>query len=393
MAMAADEGQLEALETQSSHILDVFTKAGYARISPEVMQPADIFLDVVGEDIRARTYVFTDLDGEEQCLRPDLTVPTCRAYLARHPKAEIRARYCYDGLAFRYQRDRGEARQPREFRQIGIENFGAPDREKAEAELVALAVDAVRAAGLSNCRLKFGDLGLLNALLSIIDVPQRWRDQLIHAFHRPDVFRARLAMLSEAPGRQSQNLPEELVNRLDPNDLDGSESGVADYMAAHEIELIGTRTLGEITAHLLAIMADARAEPMDKALVDLIESYVAIQAPPRAAGARIADLMSERGVDLSAPLEVYRRRLDLLTQAGVEVSSGLFDAEFGRNLDYYTGFVFQIEGPGEGKSRELVGGGRYDNLLHDIGAPNLVPGVGFAIHAERLLAAVPGDQP
>ena len=95
--------QFEALEAQAARIMGVFTEGGYERVAPSIIQPADLFLDVVGESLRARTYVFTDQEGDELCLRPDLTLPACRIYLERHPHAEAPARLCYNGSAFRFQ--------------------------------------------------------------------------------------------------------------------------------------------------------------------------------------------------------------------------------------------------------------------------------------------------
>ena len=66
----------------------------------------------------------------------------------------------------------------------------------------------------------------------------------------------------------------------------------------------------------------------------------------------------------------------------------LENAEFGRNLEYYSGLVFQIET--SGLNDAIAGGGRYDGLLADLGAPREVPAIGSAIHTERLLAAVRG---
>ena len=86
--------------------------------------------------LRGRTYVFTDLAGEELCLRPDLTVPVSRLYLERHPSADRPARYCYNGPAFRFQPKGPSATHPREFRQAGIECFGVADREAADQEIV-----------------------------------------------------------------------------------------------------------------------------------------------------------------------------------------------------------------------------------------------------------------
>src|SRR6476661_437365 len=81
--MSAESARkFEALEAQAVSLLDVFKRRGYEQVAPSIIQPADIFLDQIGEAIRGRTYVFTDLTGEELCLRPDLTVPVSRPAIA-----------------------------------------------------------------------------------------------------------------------------------------------------------------------------------------------------------------------------------------------------------------------------------------------------------------------
>ncbi len=90
-AMAGkSRAEREALERQNAAIMAVFERAGFDQIAPDIIQPADIFLERSGEDIRARTFVFTDPAGAEMCLRPDLTVPACRYHLshAANPAAE-----------------------------------------------------------------------------------------------------------------------------------------------------------------------------------------------------------------------------------------------------------------------------------------------------------------
>ena len=56
-----------------------FAQAGYVRAEPDILQPAEPFLDLSGEDIRKSLYLTSDAGGEELCLRPDLTIPVARA--------------------------------------------------------------------------------------------------------------------------------------------------------------------------------------------------------------------------------------------------------------------------------------------------------------------------
>ena len=64
------------------------------------------------------------------------------------------------------------------------------------------------------------------------------------------------------------------------------------------------------------------------------------------------------------------------------------DPKLVRGLDYYTRTLFEIKGATEklGAGSTLVGGGRYDGMLKDLGGPD-VPAIGFAAGMERLLIA------
>src|SRR5262245_55759371 len=393
MPPAATTADIEALDVQERRLMAAFARAGYERVEPAVIQPADLFLDVVGESLRARTYVFTDPDGAELCLRPDLTVPTCRLHLERHANAGTRARYCYAGSAFRYQPTGAGRAHPREFHQAGIESFAAHDRERDDAAVLALIITALREAGLAPLRLRIGDLGLFAALINALDMPERWRMRLRHQFWRPEAFRAELARLSSGKA-QPAGAPADLIERLDPADPAGAEALVVEQLDRAGVELIGSRSAAEIAQGLLAEAADRRERPLPAETAALIEAYVAVKGPARAAVDRLAALAHSRGIDLAAGLHAFARRLDLIEQAGVNTADAAFSAEFGRNLEYYTGFVFEIIARALGPRSPVAGGGRYDSLIGQVGAGGDVPAVGASIHTERLLAALDiGQEP
>jgi ATP phosphoribosyltransferase regulatory subunit len=385
--------QFEALERQAARLMAVFTRAGCEAVAPAVIQPADVFLDVIGEDLRARTYVFSDPDGHELCLRPDLTVPTCRLYLARQPSAGSAARFCYNGPAFRYQPAGADAAHPNEFRQAGIELFSAPDAEAAEVEVLSLVLAAIRDAGLELPTVRLGDLGLFHALLGDLAMPARWRARLRAQFWRPEAFRAALARLSVSPAGSLKSLPAGLAGRLDAGNRAASEVGVAAYMEENGIELIGARSLAEITDCLLAGAEDARAQPIPDRSRRLIENYLKIKGPLPAVFEALEKLLSGAGPRTERVMTAFAKRVRLMKGAGLDPATMQFSAEFGRSLEYYTGFVFEIVSPKLGELSPIAGGGRYDDLMTAVGAPRPVPAVGSAIHTERLLAAVNGSAP
>jgi histidyl-tRNA synthetase len=61
-----------------------------------------------------------------------------------------------------------------------------------------------------------------------------------------------------------------------------------------------------------------------------------------------------------------------------------------RGLDYYTRTVFEVTAEGLGAQNALLGGGRYDKLISDLGGPKTA-GIGFAIGEDRLMDALPEE--
>ena len=57
-----------------------------------------------------------------------------------------------------------------------------------------------------------------------------------------------------------------------------------------------------------------------------------------------------------------------------------FIANFGRDIEYYTGIVFEISSD----KKEIARGGRYDDLLKSLGAKKKIPAVGAAINLKNI---------
>jgi ATP phosphoribosyltransferase regulatory subunit len=379
-----------ALESQGAVMLELFKAAGFAHIAPDILQPADVFLDRAGEEIRARTFVFTDPAGTELCLRPDITVPACRYHLSHAGAPGAEARYCYQGPAFRFQPDGGSPLFPSEFDQAGIEWFGAAEAERADAEILGLTLAAVQAAGLVRYRVRIGDLGLVRDLLHSIDMPERWRRRLMHQFWRPRAFRGLLDQLTGVKARPRSSISP-LLDRLAGESLDEALGMVTRELDARGLQLAGGRTVDDIAERLAEKAADRHAPPLDEAKAALIDDYLGLRGRPEAVLGDLDRLAAATNAAMPGAVARFRRRLEQMEAQSLAVQDFEFAGVFGRNLEYYTGFVFQIEvDRPQGGSLAIAGGGRYDNMLSDIGSPVAVPAVGCAIHTERLLAAAQG---
>ena len=112
--------------------------------------------------------------------------------------------------------------------------------------------------------------------------------------------------------------------------------------------------------------------------------YLAISANPLEASVTMRQLASDAGVVLTPTLDLFDARNTELARRGIDLERIVFSSSFGRGMDYYTGFVFELR-DGEG-DEPLVAGGRYDDLLTRLGSPTPIPAVGFAVWIERVMA-------
>ncbi len=383
---ARDTATIDAIRQCADTLTRCFVEAGCVHIDPDILQPADLFLDRYGEEIRSRTYVFTDPDGDELCLRPDLTVPTCRYHLDIDPDGASPTRYCYAGPVFRFQPGGEQGGRPREFAQAGMEWFGDGNAQRTNVDVLVLAHRTLRTAGLDGFATHIGDLGLFAALLDGLAMPGRWRERLKQRFWRPTAFRTLLARLAGQEMPRDNADHRAMIETVSALTLNQAMDVVESRLAASDVPLVGGRTIEDIATRLLDQAADAHAHPLPDETVGLITEYLVIEGGARAVLPQIRQLIGHVGGPVEDAISAYSRRLDLLEEASIDVDECQFSAEFGRNLEYYTGFVFQLEMPGMGPVGQLAGGGRYDGMLQGLGAPRTIPAIGLAIHMDRLVA-------
>jgi ATP phosphoribosyltransferase regulatory subunit len=371
--------EIAALDAQADAILGVFAANGYARHESSVLQPAGIFLARSGEEIRRRTFELTDPSGRELCLRPDLTIPACKWQVdSGNPYP---ARLCYNGLAFRHQPL--EPHRPTQFYQAGAELLGLEDRAAADVEIMRLAIETLRAAGLVRFEMKVGDLALFSALIDALDVPAQWRGRLKRHFWRKGYFEALLDRLTSGARSDAQRLLAHL-GRLEAAEARTAIEGLIDMVGEAPL---GARTREEIVERLIEQAADAAALRLDARVAQTIASMLAVKGSAPAALAEIRALVKSAGVTLEAPLVAMEARLEALRSLGLDPDAIAFEARFGRNMEYYTGFVFELWSKDAEGPVQVAGGGRYDGLLEALGAGRSIPAVGCAIRTERVMAA------
>jgi ATP phosphoribosyltransferase regulatory subunit len=366
-----------APDLRAQKLVASYVRAGYTPIDPPVLQPAEPFLDLSGEDIRRRMFLTSDPLGRELCLRPDLTIPVSRAYL-QSPAAGKVASFCYHGAVFRHREG-----STAEFTQAGIESFARQDKAAADAEMLALGLEATTLYGLTAPEIRVGDVGLFAAFVAALDLPPPWKRRLIKDFNRKwslahDLDQLTLAGASGPPEYQG------VLAALAGSDPKAAHHLVTDLLSIAGIAAVGGRSVAEIAERFLEQAALGAGTRLPRETRALIERFLAVRGGPDEAASELRALAADAKIALGPALDLFETRTGFLAARGVDVRALHFSTAFGRGFDYYTGFVFELhdaraKGP-------LIAGGRYDGLLTRLGAREPIPAVGFAASVEELAA-------
>ncbi len=361
--------------------ITLFAERGAGLIDVPVLQPADPFLDMAGEDLRRRIFLTESETGETLCLRPEWTIPVCLDHIAARGKTPRRYSYC--GEVFRQRRD-----EPAEFFQAGIEDLGEADAAAADARSVADAYALLsRVLPGTQLGITLGDQAVFEAVLAGLGLPPGWQKRLVRAFGAPEQLAAVLDDLAE-PSRRGL-LADGMGDQIAKSDVKTVASLIAGEMEAAGFSQNAGRTPVEIATRLLE-KAELVSLRLDPNVLQALRVFLGVQVSLARAADALRAFGRGAGIAMDAALERFSARTEALRKEGLDPAAILYDAAFGRRLDYYTGLVFEISA--EGAVKPLAGGGRYDRLLTLLGAEQPIPGVGFSAWLDRI-DAVRGATP
>lgn len=367
--------------TIAADVTKLFAARGADPVDVPVLQPADPFLDMAGEDLRRRIFLTESETGESLCLRPEFTIPVCLDHIAS--RSGTPRRYSYLGEVFRQHREGGN-----EFFQAGIEDLGDTDIATADARSLADA-HALLTLCLPGRELNvtLGDQTIFEAVLAALGLPRGWRMRLARAFGSAPMLEAALADLSN-PSRNG-TLPEPAASLVMAGDADALAAHIAEGMEASGLSTAASRTPADIARRLIE-KAELRSVRLSSDAFSALKTFLGIDVPLSRAHEALEAFAADAKLSLGMALSSFAARARAIKANGLPLDAIRYDAAFGRPLDYYTGVVFEIAAPGH--DRPLAGGGRYDRLLTLLGAKKAIPGVGFSVWLDRIEALREGAQ-
>ena len=337
----------------SENILKTIKSRGYKYIELDAIIAADQIIQRSGENFRQYMFSFQDPNGNEMCLRPDLTIVSCLRYL--NNKTKTREKIFYSGQAFRKIKDQ-DGKIIRN--QVGYEIIGSKNIKQDDYEIIQTSLKTIQKIKKTKIKIEIGNIKLFNLLLDKLKLPKRWKLRLSRHFWREKYFETLIKRL-------------ETNSDIDPLSVEIDKKRHNKMKSENQSQIIGGRKISEILNRFNNKIKDPRKFAEGKKTALIIREYLKISCPMNTARKKLNNFFSKHKIKIDLKDEFFPLK-DKLGKNKI-----IFSTNFGRELEYYTGMVFNIK---DQSSTNLIQGGRYDNLLSNLGSNRKIPAVGAAIN-------------
>ena len=195
-----------------------------------------------------------------------------------------------------------------------------------------------------------------------MDIPKRWRLRLQRHFWRENYFSELLKRL-------------ETNSDVDPTIVEIDKKRYQQMLKQPQCKMIAGRSVNEILERFNNKIKDPRRAKKGKNVAKIIKEFLKINCSIDQAAKKLNYFFKKNKINLRVESNYFP-----ITKNKVSKLNIRYSASFGRQLEYYTGLVFKIEIKKKSKNINIINGGRYDNLIGDLGSNKKIPAVGAAIN-------------
>lgn len=380
---------------------NVFRRFGYDGVEVPTLEYMDLHLRKSGEKIRRHMYHFKDFGNDTLCLRPEFTASVVRLFNSKLTSEKLPQKLYYHGSTFRY--DKPQKGRYREFTQAGMELIGGATPEY-DAECIALSIQASEALGLFDYEVVIGHIGILLEILQQKKIDDRVASYLVESLEilsKAESVEAGIREIEDglnAIGVSLDELPEDQrslidsVKSLPQEEVQKVVSWVVDTIYGEGVHACDSDAIAQ---NMLAKLHREEQRALVRDTLMFIRKLVDIKGKPADVFPKVDALLAEYQLD-PKPVDELKAIATYLDQYGVDWNKVSIDFGFGRGLAYYTGMIYEMYVYSDNlgiEQKQVLGGGRYDSLVQDLGNPNPIPACGFSFGLERLILAMEDYQP
>ena len=341
----------------SENILRSVKSKGFKYIDLPSVIEANHIVQRSGENFRKFIFSFTDQNGSELCLRPDLTIVSCLRYLENNLKGK--EKIFYSGQAYRKSQNKKDSIIRN---QIGFEILGSKDEKNDDKEIINTSLKSLKNIKYSSGTLTIGNVEIFNLLISKLDIPKRWKLRLSRHFWREEYFNDLLKRL-------------ETNSDVDPTIVEIDKKRYLKMLKEDLSNIVEGRTIDEILKRFDQKIKDPRRASKGKNVSKIIKDFLKIKCPINKAAIELNKFFKKNRINLAVDQKYFPVSNNKVSKLNV-----VFSASFGRQLEYYTGMVFKIDIKSKNSLKNIINGGRYDGLISDLGSKKQTPAVCAALN-------------
>ena len=344
-------------KNSSEKILRLIKSKGFNSIELDPVLETKYILQRSGENFRKYLFSYHNSDGKELCLRPDLTISSILKYAKSNKNSKEKV--FYTGNAFR----KSYSKKNVVINQIGIEIFSSKNENNDDKEIIDTSLKILRSSGFKKARIRIGNFELFKLLIKKLPIVSRWKSRLIKFYWNEKYF-------SELLKRLQSN------SDIDPVVVAGDKKTYLKMKKENPNKIIAGRSYREIIERYERKINDPRIAETGKYSAKIIREFLKINCSLKDASKNLNKFYKKYNLNISVakeffPISTFQKNLKF----EFSTSSGR-----GREVEFYSSFIFSIDVKIKGKTKTFIAGGRYNDLSSKNLGLRKIPAVGAAVN-------------
>ena len=342
---------------KSENLSKILKSRGFKNIELDSIIETKHILKRSGGNFRQYLFSFYDQNNTEYSLRSDLSIASVLKLIK--DKTQNKIKWSYSGEVYRKQNNN---KSPI-IKQTGYEIFNSKNKEKDDYEIIKTSLDIFKKSKFKRCELSLSNIEIFNLLVSkLTPLPLRWREKIQRHFSREIYFDQLLRKLSDNKDINPKLVEQDkiLAEKLRKKDPTKNYSG---------------RSLREILERFdLKNYQDPR-NISNKKSVKIIKDYLRISCPIEKAPKILNSFFQKNNLNIFISDDYFPIKKNNIKNVKVN-----FNPNINRQISYYTGMTFNIKVKFNNRKEIFLSGGRFDNLIKDLGNKKDLNAVGAAIN-------------
>ena len=347
---------------KSEKLSNILKKNGFKNIELDSIIESKHILKRSGGNFRQYLFSFYDQNYTEYALRSDLSIASVIKFIS--DKNQKKTKWSYSGEAYRKQNKNNKSPV---IKQTGFEIFNSNSKAEDDFEVIKTSLEIFKKSEFKKCELNLSNIEIFHVLINkLTNLPLRWREKIKRHYSREFYFEQLLKKLSDNKDIDPKIVEQDkkFAEKLGKKDLNTSYSG---------------RILIDILDRFdLKNYQDPR-NLSNKKSVKIIKDYLKITYPIEKAPRYLNNFFKKNNLNIFISSDYFPIKKNNIKDTRV-----YFSTNINRSVSYYTGMTFNIQVKVNKKKLNFLSGGRFDNLIKNLGNKTDMPAVGAAINRSIL---------